>query len=416
MATAKLKRTAAIWVPPRSVGERAFVNEPTLLAMLPAADGSAGVQVQRSSLEALPQLKSAALVFDSRDVSLLAVKLPPLSGARLAKALPNLVEDLLLQDVQSCSFAIGPKVDDDGRLIAVIDRNWLDFVVGAFERRGIKITAAWPSQLALPLEPGRWSIACLRESIAVRTGVAEGYGWSAGATPEARVESLSAAIDAGAFGGKPQGALVFTADDTWTATLSEVSGKTGLALEARPLPLPTSASVNLMDARRAGAAQRWLAAFDWRAWRLPLAMAASVLVAFLIGLNADWARMAGERSDLRRGMENTFRRTFPDAQVVVDPMLQMQRRVTEMRQGAGQSAPEDFLPMLTRFSAALGARSADSVAQIEYRDARLRVRFKQGFFDGPGARDALSTACRQKGLHVDFEGEGNAIAIVKVQS
>ena len=39
------------------------------------------------SLEALPEVRSAVLVLDARDVTLLRVKLPPLSGARLARAL-----------------------------------------------------------------------------------------------------------------------------------------------------------------------------------------------------------------------------------------------------------------------------------------------------------------------------------------
>jgi type II secretion system protein L len=73
-----------------------------------------------------------------------------LSGARLAQAVPNIVEDSLLQDAASCAFVIGPPLDSGRRLIAVIDRAWLEFTVGAFERRGMKVRAAWPAQLTLP--------------------------------------------------------------------------------------------------------------------------------------------------------------------------------------------------------------------------------------------------------------------------
>src|SRR5690606_7641615 len=98
----------------------------------------------RVSLDALPVLKSATLIFDARDVNLLHVVVPPLSGARLQQALPNVVEDLLLQDPQTCAFALGPRLGDEGlRLVAAVDRAWLEFVIGAFERRGIVVQAAW---------------------------------------------------------------------------------------------------------------------------------------------------------------------------------------------------------------------------------------------------------------------------------
>ena len=150
------KGQAIVWVPPRSIGERAFATEPVLLAMLPVSvsdkvGGGAnpgGVPVTvfgsassaryvRVSLDAMPALRTVTLIFDARDVNLLQAEVPPLSGARLQQALPNVVEDLLLQDPHSCAFTLGPRTDGENRrLVAAIDRGWLEFVLGAFERRG----------------------------------------------------------------------------------------------------------------------------------------------------------------------------------------------------------------------------------------------------------------------------------------
>ena len=86
MAATLLKRTSAVWVPPRSTGERAFANEPCLIAMSPSPDG-AQMRWSRSSLEALPAMKTTVLLFDARDVTLIPVKLPPLSGTSSAPRL-----------------------------------------------------------------------------------------------------------------------------------------------------------------------------------------------------------------------------------------------------------------------------------------------------------------------------------------
>ena len=417
MAATLLKRTSAVWVPPRSIGERAFANEPRLIAMTPSSDGMQ-MRWSRVSIEALPSMKTTVLLFDARDVTLIPVKLPPLSGTRLIRALPNLVEDALLQDVNNCAIALGPRVGDDQRLLAIIDRAWLEYVIGAFERRGIRITAAWPAQLALPLEPGNWSVACVHEGLAVRTGDTDGFGWSASTDADFRTEALACAIDAAAQSA-PRAAMVdaFADDRAWQASVERASGRLGLEMRFSGLPAPVPAPVDLLEARQGTAGRRWLASIDWRAWRIPAALAAAALAAFLIGLNLHLGRLVQERAVLEVQMESTFRQAFPNAQVIVDPMLQMQRQVADLRLKAGQTGPDDFLPLLTRFSTALGARGTDALAGLEYRDGRLRARFREAFLDGPVARDGLVSACAQQGLKLQFEGEGAAaLAVVSLQS
>jgi general secretion pathway protein L len=417
MATTLLKRTAAIWVPPRSVGERALAAEPSLVAMLPAPESSGGVRWARVSLEALPAMKSAALVFDARDVTLMPVKLPPLSGARLARALPNLVEDALLQDVHGCAFALGPRVGDESRLVAVIDRSWLEFVVGAIERRGVRVSAAWPAQLVLPTTPGEWSIACVHDGLAVRTGEFEGFGWTASSDADSRAEALVAAAEAGAqVSGRPQAIAAFAETRDWQAGVESAGQRIGVPIAFSGLAAPQPAPVDLLDARQGSASGRWLSSVDWRALRFPAALALACVLAWLIGLNLHWGQLARERAQLRAEMERSFRQTFPNAQVVVDPLLQMQRQVSDLRLRAGQSGPDDFLPLLARFAGALGPRANDALAALEYRDGKLRARFRADFLEGPAARESLRAALRQRGLQLEFEGEGDALAVVSLQT
>lgn len=416
MAATLLKRSAAIWVPPRSIGERAFASEPSLVVMTPSGEGGA-VRCARASLEALPELRSAILVFDARDVTLLAANLPPLTGARLARALPNLLEEQLLQEAQGCAFALGARLPDGRRQIAVIDRGWLEFVIGAFERRGVRVSAALPAQLALPLTPGRWSVACVHGGLAVRAGEAQGFGWTASDDPQARAEALLAALGAAAHAGEPaQGVDVFAESPDWQASVEQAAGQLGLPVSFAALPVPRAGALDLASARQGSAGSRWLAGVDWRAWRLPAALAAVAVVVGLAGLNLHWAALARERALLRERMEATFRETFPSAQVVVDPLLQMQRQVADLRLRAGQSGPADFLPLLSRFSEALGPRAADAVASLEYRQGRLKVRLREGYADGRAARDSLRAACEQRGLKLEFDAQEPSTVTVGPQA
>ncbi len=204
MATAFMKKNhATVWVPPRTVGERAFAGEALLWTARMRGAGKEA-SIERNSLDSLSGLKSVNLVFDARDVSLLSANLPPLPPAKLLRALPNIVEEQILLDVNSCAFAVGGSSRDTEKLIAVIDKAWLEFVLGAFERRGLWVTAAWPAQLTLPIQAEGWALMCINEGLALRTSAVGGLGWVAAADAAGRAEAIEAALLTAANGEKIQ--------------------------------------------------------------------------------------------------------------------------------------------------------------------------------------------------------------------
>jgi general secretion pathway protein L len=158
-----------------------------------------------------------------------------------------------------------------------------------------------------------------------------------------------------------------------------------------------------------------LKSFDWRDWRWPAGIAAASVAVALLGLNLHWAAMARERQEIRVSLERQFRSTFPEAQVVVDPLLQMNRQVATLRASSGQTGPDDFMPLLARFVQALGPRGDDALASLEYRDGALRVRFQPQRVEGRAAREQLVGSLSRQGLQLRFDNERDATATVSVR-
>lgn len=415
MAVPVLKRSHGIvWLPPRSVGERALVSEP-VLRVTHGGDAQRGRWL-RCSLEAMPELKSVTLVFDARDVTLLEPSVPALPPGKLLKAMPNIVEDLLLSDVGQCAFALGPSLPDQRRLVAVIDRHWLEAAIGAFERRGMTVSAAWPAQTCLPLRGEADTLACVGDGLVLRTGPHTALAWSASPNDDQREEALQALLAAG--GHPAERALrICIDDDAWRPVIERVLGTTDAKrLRVTSLPQPEGDDVDLLDARAGSAHQRWLANVDWRAWRVPAALAAGCVLAALIGLNLHWGQLAQERKSLQAQMERRVRQAFPNAPADADPMLVMQRNVGALRARAGQSGPEDFLPLLARFGQALGPGAADALTGVEYRDGQLRVKFPPSRVESRAMRDALLEACRRRGLVLKFDNDTDPVASVRIAS
>ncbi|MCP5264957.1 MAG: hypothetical protein H6934_02540 [Burkholderiaceae bacterium] len=468
MAAAVLKKSqAVIWIPPRAIGERGFAHEPCLVS-LHATGGE--LALDRFSLDALPTLRQVTLVFDARDVSLVPVRLPPMSGAKLRQALPNVVEDSLLQDPQSCALVLGPRrAGTEARTVAVIDRAWLEFVSGAFERRGIRVGAAIPGQLAAPWRAGSISATLVHDGIAFRIGPDAGLGWSAGPEPSERERALAdalAVVRAQALGAAGLGAVTvsegrpdeeteadaasldqdpnaevvepvpdvdpspigaraeaasarrivaFGDDAGWRQPLERAAATLSMSASLVPLQVPDASTVagyDLLAGRSDAGWRRRFADVDWRAWRVPAALAAGSLVVFLVGLNLHWGRLVQERNAIRAEMTQRFRESFPQAKVVVDPLLQMERQLAQMRARAGRSGPGDFVPMVARFSRAMGAKAPDALNGIEFRDGRLRVRFAEKLVASAAARTKLQQDCLRLGLKLQFETGANNTATV----
>jgi general secretion pathway protein L len=374
-----------------------------------------GIGPERCVLGALKGVKEIAVVFDPRDVLLVTATVPPLTGARLEQALPNLIEDALLQDPAACRIALGPDLGEGRRVLGVVDREWYDLIVGGFARQGIRVVAAWPAPLTIPWREGTWSIAWVGSSLTIRLGPADGFGVEA---ETSNLESSAAALLALAQTTIPfEGTVNLYADDAEAlkAVQSAVRAA-GLVGVTHPMPVPVPASIDLQQAVAGRSRQgRPAVKVSWPRWRWPLALGALCAMTAIICLNLQWGLMSKESAAIEAAIEQRVRTVLPARIPIVDASLQMQRRLDVARIRAGEPATDDATALLTRLAAALGPRAMDALISADYRDGRLRVRFQPGWADAAAARESLREAAGRERLRLQFE-ERDPVAIVSLGS
>lgn len=195
----------------------------------------------RAELAFLPRASTTVLIVAARDVLMLAATLPPLKGPRLRQALPNVVEDQLIQDAATCHIALDPQPLATGaRVLAVIDRGWFRFVVEAFSAAGHRSLRAVPVTRCLPASAVAVPAAELEPALADADAAVP----PAGAPP-----SPASPASSGSLVAEPQpvvAALLGAVGETAPAILAE----TAASGSAAPLA-PTEPRVEVAIARGA---------------------------------------------------------------------------------------------------------------------------------------------------------------------
>jgi general secretion pathway protein L len=381
--------------------------EGTLAYALCSKDGAI-LREGRSTLTELAKdiFKSKiVLLIAASDVTLLEITIPAIPEAKLKIALPNLVEEQLISDSAECVLMLVAKqansetgiAHSNKRVVAVVDRNWLEQLSASLYALGAGYVKALPAQLCCPLQNGHCSVFMEEYGqnlhYSLRFGVDKGIGMLLESEQgvENRLTTISlfsppgpillqlpkdlmgvykAAIDA-----NPTWADRFTVMETnWLVTIAEVK----------------KISLNLMSALNSAQKSQ----IQWRIWRWSFALAALTLIVNLVGLNVEYWGMNREASTLKAGMAQTYKKSFPKATVVPYPLDQMRKNLQIAQRNSGQAAADDFTVLLTGFGSAWSSTpQVPKIETIEYKDRALLVQVK-----GDMPQEALKKALSFKGL------------------
>ncbi len=369
------------------------------------ADGGSVVQqgegALRSMGDAVAASRHVVLLLAAADVTLLQVKTPPLSNARLKAALPSLVEEQVLGDPEDCVLVAAPAVLDDGmRTIAVTQRAWLEGLVKALLAQGARTVAAVPAQLCLPLAPGNVSGAIDADGITLRHGLYQGLGLAIAGSPAMALQTVRALA-----GDSPLNLYVEPAQlGEYQALVAEAGP--GIHLEAEHwahwIAGAKSTTLDLVPGLGAAGAQ----VRDWKKWRWPLGLALLALVVNLAGLNIEWMRMKREAQGINLGMTQTFKAAYPKDVVSSDPETQMRQNIARARALQGQVGPDEFTFMAAAFGEAVRALPRPlEIDSLAFRDRAMTVKYKAGSAD-PGAGQALKDQLAPRGLDLDLSSAG----------
>jgi general secretion pathway protein L len=372
----------------------------------------------RAALGLLPRANATVLIVAARDTLLLAAAMPPLKGPRLRQALPNVVEDQLIQDPQTCHIAVDPVALADGRrVVAVIDRGWFRFVLDGFNHAGHRNIKAVPAMRSLPVPAAPESAEPLEEGeapppspfvagllghvVSVAPSLIGEIAAPAALSAAPRIEIAIARGEAAALGeglALPEESIAATLDalsgihPVYVYSLVDMPGDEPRLSAARgavanhvPGALPVAFEAL---ARNAIASRFDLCQFEFEAqpWRLdrttirrlrvPVALVAASIIVSIIGVNVQWLQLSRQRDAIAAQETELLLNAFPKTTVVLDAPGQMTTNLDRLRTASGELSPSDFLSLADGLARSLGPVPVNGIAGMDYRERHLEVTFK----------------------------------------
>ena len=338
-----------------------------------------------STLAGLPKNTDCELVLHPSDVVILEIHPPKLGGSKLAKALPSLVEERLISDVDSVHVVATPRAPDGTAVAAVVDRALLRRTLDRFEKHKRRVLSIVPAPFALSYDADRWRVRIADEAGCVRTGAASGTSFESRHDVPVELQLLI------------KQAIV-------PPSLVEVDGdcdagawSQALGVAVKQVAPETNAPPAVLDLLQY---QFAMGLADWSRWRVTAALAIALVVVMLAGLNLHAWKLRGEEEQLRERMAAIVKDVIPGVSVVLDPMAQVRQRVDQLRSGAGINSAE-FLSIALDLADIV---DANHVQGFEYRNKVLNVEFVDGIFDAEERRREFIARASDSGLKVRFTG------------
>ena len=337
------------------------------------------------ALAQVPRAERVIATIPAGRIVFIETPLPAVGNARREALLRYAIEDKLTIDPATIHAAVlgaahaasGAAPQPARHIVAAIDRRWFAEALAWLADAQLPAESVFAETDAVAVAAGEWAVV-----IAGRAGYArrdDGYAYALD-TAERESPPFALRLALGEVAQAPTKITIYTLPRSTDAVPTTVDA----ALVARwqaALNIPVQNGGELTPAnigkrlmqRKSGnlLTQEFTpprAANAWAARLQPALLALALLASLQLIFNvADWWRLDRQRRALDGEMRAAFQAAFPQAAAIVDPALQMQRNLAELKRARGLARDDDVRMVLAQL-----AEIARAVPQLEIAEVAVR--------------------------------------------
>jgi len=358
--------------------------------------------------DALPlaQNRRVVLLLPGAEVGLAEPELPLRGGAKLAQAIPFALEEQLASDVEGLHFAMGAREGGTlGTPVGAVSRGLMDRWITSCEAAGIKASLAFADTIAVPVSPNGCTLLIDDDSLYVRRS--DGVPYVLDAQPLSAALSLAMASSSAAA----DHVSLYATPEEYEKHREDIEGlrRDTATLQVKlmpegPLPLLAAQVAGLQGVNllQGSYARKQTGGVALRQWRLPIGLAAGVVLMFLLSQGISMWQLSRAEKQLDAQIAQIFQSVLP-GQPIVDARAQMEGVL-----GHG-GATGTLLPALSHLARALAKSPGGRVEAMSYRSGALDLRLVAPTVE---ALDGIKQAMSQEGANVELQSatpRGNVV-------
>jgi len=324
-----------------------------------------------TTLDQLPPVTRCHLVLPADLVTVLPVRLPDLPPRKLAPLLSGAVETHVLGQAEQLHVALLGRDDQGTSWLAVVDKGWLHHTLAQLTEKGIRVDAALPESLLLPLEDDAWSLLRHADGTLLRVSHSFGLALDQG-NPPAGVWMALENAEANGFG-RPKRLCLYQGNATDQADLARWHSACKLPVETRGgwdwREPAWPATVNLLQ----GALQPRHARMDPRVLVRPVVLGCILLATVqFTGMTIDRILLSAEQRALQAKMRDLAQKVLPAHAAVVDPAWQIGEQLKALNAARGHES-QGMVALLGLVGKLRPAGGGSDPREIRYEGGRLSL-------------------------------------------
>jgi general secretion pathway protein L len=342
------------------------------------------------------------LLLPGSEITLAEPELPLRGGARVAQAVPFALEEHLASDVDALHFAIGNRAEGViGTPVAAVARGLMDRWSDAWNAAGLAPQAAYADSAVVPVLPGSCTLLLDENALYVRRSNATPFVLDA--EPLATALDIAVAPTHDNDDASREHVTFFVSPGEYEVNRELIEGlrertaslQVKLMTEgALPVLAAQAVDASAVNLLQGAYVPRKSASAGLQRWRLPAALAAACLLAFVAVQTLSLWKLSRAEKRLDAQIAEVFQQALP-GQPVVDPRAQMQGVL-----GGAGSAQGALLPALSVLAQAMADGSGGGKLEaINLRGDALDLRLVAPTVE---ALDGIKQAMARNGIDAEL--------------
>jgi general secretion pathway protein L len=111
----------------------------------------------------------------------------------------------------------------------------------------------------------------------------------------------------------------------------------------------------------------------WQQWRLAASLAAVWLVLHLSLAGFQLSKLQDENNITSAQIENIYKKTFPDSRKIVNPRVQMEQKLNELKNSAGSNSNSILFLLAESFGTLSHDKDNITLQSLTFRNSRMEI-------------------------------------------